>query len=42
MQISCSCQDKIIVSYSVKRNVHNFNKRKVDHVQLFHAKAKPG
>ena len=40
MQISRCRQDKTIVSDSFKRNLHHFNMKKVDHVQLFHNKMK--
>ena len=40
MQISCCHQDKTIVSDNFKRNLHHFNKKKVEHVQLFYVKMK--
>ena len=40
MQISPCCQDKTMVSDNFKRNLHDFNMKKVEQVQLFHVKVK--
>ena len=40
MQISRCRQDKTMVSDNFKRNLHHFNMKKVEHVQLFHIKMK--
>ena len=40
MQISHCRQDKTMVSDDFKRNLHHFNMKKVEHVQLFHIKMK--
>ena len=40
MQISRLPPDKTIVSDNFKRNLHHFNMKKVEHVQLFHIKMK--
>ena len=40
MQISCCRKDKAMVSDNFKRNLHHFNMKKVEHVQLFHIKMK--
>ena len=40
MQISRCLQDKTMVPDNFKRNLHHFNMKKVEHVQLFHIKMK--
>ena len=40
MQISLCRQDKPMVSDNFKRNLHHFNMKKYEHVQLFHIKLK--
>ena len=40
MQISHCHQDKTMVCDSFKRNLHHFNMKKYEHVQLFHIKMK--
>ena len=40
MQISLCCQDKTMVCDNFKRNLHHFNMKKYEHVQLFHIKMK--
>ena len=40
MQISRCRQDKIMVPDSFERNLHHFNMKKVEHVQLLHIKMK--
>ena len=40
MQISLCSQDKTMVFDNFKRNLHHFNMKKVEHVQLFHIKMK--
>ena len=41
MQISRCRQDKTMVSDNFKsKNLHHFNMKKVEHVQLFHIKMK--
>ena len=40
MQISRCRQDKTMVSDNFKRNLHHFNMKKVEHVQLLHIKMK--
>ena len=40
MQISRCRQDKTMVSDNFTRNLHHFNMKKVEHVQLFHIKMK--
>ena len=40
MQIFRCGQDKTMVSDDFKRNLHHFNMKKVEHVQLFHTKMK--
>ena len=40
MQISRCHQDKTMVSDNFKRNLHHFNMKKVEHVQLFYIKIK--
>ena len=40
MQISRCSEDKTKVSGNFKRNLHHFNMKKVEHVQLFHTKMK--
>ena len=38
MQISRCRQDRTMVSDNFKRNLHHFNMKKVEHVELFHIK----
>ena len=40
MQIFRCCQDKMMMSDNFKRNLHHFDTKKVEHVQLFHIKMK--
>ena len=40
MQISLCHQDKTMVSDNFNRNLHHFNMKKVEHVQLFCIKMK--
>ena len=36
MQISCFRQEKTMLPDNFKRNLHYFNMKKAEHVQLFH------
>ena len=40
MEISSCSQDKTVVSDNFKRNLHHFNKKRVERVQLFHIEMK--
>ena len=40
MQISRRHQGKTMVFDNFKRNLHNFDMKKVEHVQIFHIKVK--
>ena len=40
MQISCFRQEKTMLPDNFKRNLHYFNMKKAEHVELFHIKIK--